>query len=199
MAEAREDIILAHLHRSRDVLERMMVDADLVATIIAIADRIALALRQGAKLLLAGNGGSASDAQHIAAEFVGRYIGDRAPFAAVALTTDSSALTSISNDYGFEHVFARQIHAIGRKGDVFVAISTSGKSQNMVTALRAARELGLTTVGFTRATPTPLRQLCDLVLAIPSEEVALIQQMHITVAHAICGLVEQTLSDARRG
>ena len=115
-------------------------------------------------MLLAGNGGSAADAQHIAAEFVGRFVNDRAPLAAIALTTDTSALTAIGNDYGFEQVFARQVRALGRKGDVFVAISTSGRSPNIVAALKAARELGLVTVGFTKDAQTPMHALCDLVL-----------------------------------
>jgi D-sedoheptulose 7-phosphate isomerase len=120
-------------------------------------------------------------------------VNDRAPLAAIALTTDTSALTAISNDYGFDQAFARQLRALGRKGDVFVAISTSGRSPNMVAALKAARELGLVTVGFTKDAPTAMHPLCDLVLAVPSEETALIQQIHITAAHAICHLVEQEL------
>jgi len=153
-------------------------------------------LRDGGKVLLAGNGGSAADAQHIAAEFVGRFVNDRAPLPALALTTDTSALTAIGNDYGFEQVFERQVRALGRRGDVFVAISTSGRSPNVLAALKAARELGLTAVGFTRDAKTPMHALCDLVLAAPSEETALIQQIHITAAHAICHLVERELLGA---
>jgi D-sedoheptulose 7-phosphate isomerase len=156
-------------------------------------------VRSGGKLLLAGNGGSAADAQHIAAEFVGRFVRDRAPLPALALTTDTSALTAIGNDYGFEHVFARQVRALGRKGDVLVAISASGRSPNIIAALQAARELGLVTIGFTRMGETPMHPFCDHVLAAASEETALIQQLHNTAAHAICDIVERELFAASRG
>jgi D-sedoheptulose 7-phosphate isomerase len=147
-------------------------------------------------VLLAGNGGSAADAQHIAAEFVGRFIHDRAPLAAIALTTDPSNMTAIGNDYGFEHVFARQISALSRPSDVFVGISTSGRSPNIIGALKTARELGLTTIGLTRHAATPMHALCDVVIGVPSDETALIQQIHITAAHAICHLVERQLFGA---
>ena len=198
MADPRHEAVLAHLRRSQQAVERVAADEKFVAATVAIAERIAASLKSGGKLLLAGNGGSASDAQHIAAEFVGRFVNDRAPLAAIALTTDTSALTAIGNDYGFEHVFERQVRALGRKGDVFIGISTSGKSPNVVTALKAARELGLVCVGFTKDAQTPMHALCDLVLAVPSEETALIQQIHITAAHAICQLVERELFGAGR-
>ena len=196
MADPREDIVLAHLQRSREAIERAAGERALIAAIVAIADRIARSLREGGKLLLAGNGGSAADAQHIAAELLSRFVSDRAPLPAIALTTDSSVLTAIGNDYGFEQVFARQIRGLGRKGDVFIAISTSGRSPNILAALKAAREIGLVTVGFTGAKLTDMRALCDLALVAPSEETALIQQVHITAAHAICGLVERELFGA---
>ena len=198
MTDSRQDAVLAHFLRSRDAVERVAADGKFVAATVAIAGRIAASLKAGGKVLLAGNGGSASDAQHIAAEFVGRFVNDRAPLAAIALTTDTSALTAIGNDYGFEHVFERQVRALGRNGDVFIGISTSGRSPNVVTALKAARELGLTNIGFTRDGQTPMHALCDIVLAVPSEETALIQQIHITAAHAICHLVERELFGAGR-
>jgi D-sedoheptulose 7-phosphate isomerase len=193
MADPRQDAVIAYLHRSQQVAGRAAADGKFVAATLAIAGRIAASLRTGGKVLLAGNGGSAADAQHIAAELVGRLVADRAPLAAISLTTDTSALTAISNDMGFEQVFARQLRALGRKGDVFVGISTSGRSPNIIAALKAARELGLITVGFTKDASTPMHSLCELVLAAPSDEVALIQQMHITAGHAICHLVEQEL------
>jgi D-sedoheptulose 7-phosphate isomerase len=193
MADPRHEAVRAHLRRSADVIERASVDGKFTAAVIAIAERVAASLKTGGKILLAGNGGSAADAQHIAAEFVGRFVEDRAPLAAIALTTDTSALTAVANDYGFEHVFERQVRALGRKGDVFVAISTSGRSSSIVAALKAARELGLVTIGFTRDGQTPMGALCDLTLAVPAEETALIQQVHITAAHAICQLVEREL------
>jgi D-sedoheptulose 7-phosphate isomerase len=198
MTDSRQDAVLAHLRRSKEAVERVAADGKFIAATVAIAGRIAASLKAGGKVLLAGNGGSASDAQHIAAELVGRLVDDRAPLAAIALTTDTSALTAIGNDYGFEHVFERQIRALGRNGDVFIGISTSGRSPNVVTALKAARELGLTTIGFTRDGQTPMHALCDIVLAVPSEETALIQQIHITAAHAICHLVERELFGAGR-
>ena len=195
--DQRSEAVLAYLLRSKQSVERSATDGQFVAAIVAIAERIAGSLKNGGKVLLAGNGGSASDAQHIAAELVGRFVNDRAPLAAIALTTDTSALTAIGNDYGFERVFERQLRALGRKGDVFVAISTSGRSPNIVAALQAARELGLTSIGFTRDGQTPMQALCDLTLAVPSDETALIQQIHITAAHAICHLVERELFGAK--
>ncbi|MEA2978841.1 MAG: D-sedoheptulose 7-phosphate isomerase [Alphaproteobacteria bacterium] len=193
MPDPRQEAVVAHLRRSQQAVERVAADGKFLAATLAIAERIAASLKGGGKVLLAGNGGSAADAQHIAAELVGRFINDRAPLAAIALTTDTSALTAIGNDYGFEQVFERQVRALGRKGDVFIGISTSGRSPNIVAALQAARDLGLVTIGFTRDAQTPMHALCDLTLAVPSEETALIQQIHITAAHAICHLVEREL------
>jgi D-sedoheptulose 7-phosphate isomerase len=196
MADPRQEAVLAHFRRSQQAVERVTADGQFVAATVAIAERIAASLKAGGKVLLAGNGGSAADAQHIAAEFVGRFVNDRAPLAAIALTTDTSALTAIGNDYGFERVFERPVRALGKRGDVFIGISTSGRSPNIVAALKAARELGLVNVGFTRDAQTPMHALCDLVLAVPSDETALIQQIHITAAHAICQLVERELFGA---
>jgi len=193
MSDPREQAVLDHFQRSRETLERAAGDREFAASIVAIADRIARALRDGGKVMLAGNGGSAADAQHIAAELVGRYIIDRAPLAALALTTDTSALTAISNDYSFDQVFERQLRGLGRKGDVFVGITTSGRSRNILAALKAARELGIVTVGFTGTKGMQMRTQCDLMLVSPSDETALIQQIHITAGHAICGLVEREL------
>lgn len=147
----------------------------------------------GGTLFFCGNGGSAADAQHLATEYVVRYMRNRRAYPAIALTTDTSVLTAIGNDYNFDQVFERQVRGLGRPGDVFVGISTSGRSANVVQALRTARDVGVTTIGFTKAGDTPMHPLCDLVLAVPADEVALIQQIHITAAHAICGLVERAL------
>jgi D-sedoheptulose 7-phosphate isomerase len=198
MADARQEAVIAYLLRSQQVVERAVADGKFVAATLAIAGRIAASLKDGGKLLLAGNGGSASDAQHIAAELLGRLVTDRAPLAAIALTTDTSALTAIGNDMGFEQVFARQLRALGRKGDVFMGLSTSGRSPNVIEALKVARELGVATVGFTKDAATPMHELCDLVLGVASDEVALIQQMHITAGHAICHLIEQELCGTGR-
>jgi D-sedoheptulose 7-phosphate isomerase len=198
MADPRQDTVLAYLRRSEQAVARAAADQDFVSAIAAIAGQVARALKRGGKVLIAGNGGSAADAQHIAAELVGRLVKDREALAAIALTTDSSALTAIGNDYGFEQIFARQIEALGRKGDVLIAISTSGRSKNVLRALDAAGLLGLVTIGFTRAANTPMHKRCDLVLGAPAGETALIQQLHITAAHAVCHLVEHELFGARR-
>ena len=159
-----------------------------------IAGAIVAALRAGNKLLIIGNGGSAADAQHIAAEIVGRYKKDRPAYAAIALTTDTSALTAIGNDYGFEQVFARQVEGLGRRGDVLLALSTSGRSPNVLAALKTARQQGLVTVGFTGAKGTALAAACDHLLVAPSDDTAVIQQIHLTLAHGICDMIEQTLT-----
>ena len=188
------DYAKQHLSASRDAFVKAAEDAAFLASIEKIADAIADALEKGGKVLLCGNGGSAADAQHIAAELVGRYEAERAALPAVALTTDTSALTAIGNDYGFEHVFERQVLALGKKGDVLIAISTSGRSPNITKALDAARRLGLVTVGFSGAKDGPMAKACDLMLRAPSEKTPIIQQLHITAAHAICGLVERRLA-----
>jgi len=188
------DMVAEHFRRSCETLSRAAEDASLRAAIDAIAAVITDAFRAGHKLLIAGNGGSAADAQHIAGEFLSRLNFDRNPLPAIALTTDSSVLTAIGNDYGFERAFERQVRGLGQPGDVFIAISTSGRSANVVAALKAAREGGLTTIGFTgTAANGTMQSLCDHCLAAPSAETPLIQQIHIVAAHAICGLVERNL------
>lgn len=188
-----DDIVATHFRRSCETLDRAADDIELRSAIHAIADAITKSFRGGGKLLLAGNGGSAADAQHIAAEFLSRLNFDRNPLPAVALTTDSSVLTAIGNDYGFNLAFERQVRGLGRQGDVFVAISTSGRSPNIIAALRAARAIGVTTVGFSGAGHRDMRAFCDHYLAAPASETPLIQQIHIVAAHAICGLVERNL------
>jgi D-sedoheptulose 7-phosphate isomerase len=165
----------------------------MLAAVAKIAGLVTQAFRRGDKLLIAGNGGSAADAQHIAAEFLSRFKLDRAPLPAIALTTDTSNLTAIGNDYGFEQVFERQVRGLGRKGDVFIGITTSGRSPNIIAALKAAREAGVTPVGFTGTPGAAMSALCDVTLIAPSDETALIQQIHITAAHAICESVERDL------
>ena len=158
-----------------------------------ITEACVKALRSGGKLLFAGNGGSAADAQHIAGEFVSRLNFDRAPLAAIALTVDTSVLTAVGNDYGYERVFERQVLCLANPGDIFVGISTSGRSANILRALRAARERGATTVGFTGSEAGEMTASCDLILAVPNASTPMIQQLHITAAHAICGEVEADL------
>jgi D-sedoheptulose 7-phosphate isomerase len=192
-----DDTVAAHFRQSCETLDRAAGDERLHAVIRAIADTITQAFRNGGKLLLAGNGGSASDAQHIAGEFLSRLNFDRNPLPAIALTSDTSVLTAIGNDYGYERTFERQVRGLGRPGDVFIAISTSGRSPNVVAALQAARKLGVTTVGFTGEGKRDMAAYCDHCLAAPSSQTPLIQQIHIVAAHAICGLVEHNLFGSR--
>jgi len=160
----------------------------------AAADALIAAYRGGHKALFFGNGGSAADAQHLAAEFLGRYMRERAPLPALALHTNSSALTAIGNDYGYEHVFARQLEALAVHGDVAVGISTSGNSPNVVQAIATARRLGLVTIALTGSSGGRLRNLADILVAVPSEETPRIQECHILAGHALCDAVEQALT-----
>jgi D-sedoheptulose 7-phosphate isomerase len=185
--------IVEYLARSRDVVEAALGDRRLIETIAAVVDRVAAALGAGHKVLLAGNGGSAGDAQHIAGELVGRFAYDRAPGAAIALTTDSSVLTAIANDYGFDAVFERQVLGLGRPGDVLIALSTSGRSPNILKAIAAARASGLVVIGFTGKSGGDMAARCDLCLCAPADSTPLIQQLHITLGHIVCGLVEGRL------
>ncbi|MGH7045115.1 MAG: SIS domain-containing protein [Stellaceae bacterium] len=185
--------ITNYLVQSRDAIQATIDDPAFANTIAAIAERIAEALGNGKKLLIAGNGGSAGDAQHIAGEFLSRLNYDRAPAAALALTTDTSVLTAIGNDYGYERVFERQILGLGTADDVFMAISTSGRSPNILRAIDAARDKGLAVVGLTGRSGGQMAGRCDLCLHAPSDSTTLIQQIHITAGHIICGLVEATL------
>lgn len=185
--------IADHFRNSLAGLTRAAQSDELQAAVKAIADAMTQALRSGNKLLLIGNGGSAADAQHIAAEIVGRYKQERPAWAAIALTTDTSALTAIGNDYGIEQIFARQVRGLARPGDVLIAMTTSGRSPNILAALQTARDLGVTTVGFTGTKGESLRALCDHVLIAPSDDTPVIQQIHMVAAHAICDDVERAV------
>lgn len=185
--------ITRYLEDSRRALDDFIADAAAQDTLFAMAEDICAALRAGGRLLVAGNGGSAADAQHIAAEFVSRLMYDRAPLAALALTTDSSALTAIGNDYGYELVFERQVLGLGQPGDVFLGISTSGNSPNILRGLQAARGKGIRTFGFTGAAGGAMRESCDRLLRAPSTQTAIAQQIHITAAHMLCALVERSM------
>lgn len=188
-----QDKIAAHFQLSLAAMTAAAGDAALLAASRAIAAASIKALKQGRKILLAGNGGSAADAQHIAAEIIGRYKRDRAAWPAVALTTDTSALTAIANDYGFERVFARQVEGLGQPGDVFIGITTSGRSPNILAALEVARQRGLVTVGMTGPSGGSMGALCDHLLVAPGPETALVQQIHLMAAHAICDEIEVAL------
>jgi D-sedoheptulose 7-phosphate isomerase len=187
-AEIRDAIL-----DSAATLRRLAEDAEAVATIAGIVELSVAALSRGNKLLLCGNGGSAADAQHWAGELVARFHYDRPGLPAIALTTDSSILTAIGNDYGYDRVFARQVEALGAAGDVLYALSTSGNSANILAALRAAKAKGLATIGFTGATGGEMRALCDLCLRVPATATPLIQEGHEVAGHTICAMIERRM------
>ncbi|MEY5100993.1 MAG: hypothetical protein RJA36_3712 [Pseudomonadota bacterium] len=172
----------------------------LFQTLHTLADDVAqagqlsvAALQAGNKLLFCGNGGSAADSQHLAAELTGRFIKDRKPLAALALSTDTSALTCIANDYTFDEVFARQVQGLGRAGDVLVAISTSGNSRNVIRAVEEAHALGLKVIGLLGRDGGALKPMCDLAIVVPSPVTARVQEAHILIGHTLCGMIEQQL------
>lgn len=179
------------------ILESIQVKEQLlhnnVSEILAIAQSVTNCLKRGGKILFFGNGGSAADSQHLAAEFVGRFQKDRKGLAAIALTTDSSILTSLANDYGYEVIFAKQIEALGRKGDVVIGISTSGRAKNVTRGIEQAKQMGLETIVLSGGCPTPLSKTADLFLGVASKVTARIQEAHITVGHIICELAEEAL------
>jgi len=180
------------LHREHaETAERFFLEG--VAAVESAAEALITAFRGGHTLLFFGNGGSAADAQHLAAEFVNRYVRDRPALAAVALTTDTSVLTSIANDTDFKSVFARQVEAIGRPGDVAIGISTSGQSANVLEGLRVARSKRLVTIGFCGEECGAMRAHCDYLISVPSRTTARVQEVHILVGHILCQIVDETL------
>lgn len=174
----------------REHLETIQALRSCLTEIGQAGQMICKALKSGRKVLLCGNGGSAADAQHIAAELVGCYEKQRRSWPAIALTTDTSALTAVSNDLGYEQVFARQVAGLAQAGDVLIAISTSGKSKNVLRAAQQARELGCKTIALTGATAEPLRSLCDVGVAVPSNRTSRVQEAHITIGHLWCEMVD---------
>lgn len=188
-----QDFIQQQIDEAHRIAGLMSQDEALKRALEAAAQAVVASLRADGKVLFAGNGGSAADAQHMAGEFVSRFLFDRPGLAAVALTTDTSILTAIGNDYGYEKLFERQVQALGRKGDVLVAYSTSGKSPNILRALEAGRAKGLVTIGFTGNRGGPMLELCDHVLATPSPDTPKIQEGHLVMGHILCGLVERTM------
>jgi len=185
-----DESIVAALRAAIDGIERLTAQSHLIAEAGAIMIR---SLRAGGKIMFCGNGGSAADSQHLAAELMGRFLKDRNPLPAMALSVDTSALTAIANDYGYEHVFSRQLRGLGRPGDVLIAISTSGRSRNVVAALETARENGFGTIGLCGANGGLMEEYCDVCIKAPAERTDLIQQLHITIGHILCGLVEEAL------
>ena len=186
------DRIKAHIERSIEAKQRILNDEALLGQLDQSIALCVEALRNGKKILFAGNGGSASDAQHLAAELVGRYRYDRESLAAIALTTDTSALTAIGNDYGYDEVFSRQLSGLGQEGDVLVAISTSGNSGNVLKAIDVARKKGVKVIGMS-GEKGKLKELSDTCLAVPAPLTATIQEAHIMLGHILCDGIEQAL------
>jgi len=176
-------------------LKTAQATLDYIATPLEVAANLCIdSLQDGGKILIFGNGGSAADAQHIAAELVGRYKVERKGLAAIALTTDTSALTSIGNDYGYAHVFDRQVEALANENDVAIGISTGGSSGNVISGLKTAKELGCKTIGFSGRDGGEMNTLCDVNLVVPAEDTPRIQEMHIVIGHTICHLIDQAFS-----
>jgi len=183
-------VVQKQLAQSIATMQAVLADESISDTIVTIAQLTAQALKSGNKLLVAGNGGSAADAQHLVAEFVVRLTENRAALRAIALTTDTSILTACANDFGFDQIFARQIEALGQPGDVFIGISTSGNSPNILHALHQARKQDLTTIGFSGSTGGKMRDLCDYNIIIPSTTTWNIQESHLALEHIFCMLTE---------
>jgi D-sedoheptulose 7-phosphate isomerase len=189
-----DDILRKNIESSIEVHSRLL-QACLPAITLA-ADALIAAYLKGHKALFFGNGGSATDAQHLATELLGRYLRERRPLPAVALHDNASAVTAIANDYGYEHVFSRQLQGLASAGDVAVAISTSGNSPSVVEAVKTARTMGVYTIALTGASGGRLREIVDVLIAVPSDETPRIQECHILVGHALCDAVEQAVSGA---
>jgi len=196
MENLMKNYIAAQISEAQRVMSAMLEDIALQSSVEAAAQACIASLKQGGKILLAGNGGSAADAQHIAGEFVSRFAFDRPGLPAIALTTDTSILTAIGNDYGYEKLFARQVQAHGNKGDVFIGYSTSGKSPNILRAFEEARARGLVCIGLTGNRGGPMRELCDFLLEVPSSDTPKIQEGHLVLGHILCGLVENAMFEA---
>ena len=188
MIKTIQEEFQSHLNTISSVINNM--EEDLEKASIIIVD----ALKNGNKILLCGNGGSAADAQHIAAELTGRYETERRGLPGIALTTDTSALTAISNDYGYDRVFDRQVESLANKGDLLLGISTSGNSSNVVNALKLGKELGCKTLGFSGRDGGNMNEVCDVNLIVPSNNTPRIQEMHILFGHTICQIVDNELS-----
>ncbi len=187
------EYISNQVKKSIDVKQQLLENSQLIELIKEVSLKCVEIYKNGNKTLIAGNGGSAADAQHIAGEFVSRFYFDRPGLASMALTTDTSIMTAIGNDYGYEKLFSRQVQANGVKGDMFIGISTSGNSVNVVEALKECKVKGIITVGFTGASGGKMAELCDYCIKVPSSETPRVQEAHILIGHIICAVVEEAI------
>ncbi|MDR6564793.1 MULTISPECIES: D-sedoheptulose 7-phosphate isomerase [unclassified Arcicella] len=187
------NLIKSQIEGSISTKQALLSDAQLTGLIDEVASVVVAAYKSGNKTILAGNGGSAADAQHIAGEFVSRFYFDRPGLASIALTTDTSVLTAIGNDYGYEKLFSRQVQAQGKPGDIFIGISTSGNSPNVIKALETCKEMGIISIGLTGEKGGAMADLCDYCIKVPSNETPRIQEVHILIGHIICCIVEEEI------
>ena len=185
--------IVNQIEEAIQVQQRMLNNDELLGKITISANKSIDSLKSGKKILLAGNGGSAADSQHIAGELVSRFAFDRPGLAAIALTTDTSILTAIGNDYGYECLFSRQIQALGEDGDIFIAYSTSGKSPNILKAITEAKDRGIYTIGLTGNRKAEMNDICDIILEVPSSDTPKIQEGHLIIGHILCGIIENKI------
>jgi D-sedoheptulose 7-phosphate isomerase len=188
-----QNAIKNQIESSMEVKRKVLQSEELINDIAVTAGRIISAYRNGKKVLLAGNGGSAADSQHLAAELVNRFSFDRPGLNALALTTDTSIITSVGNDSGFDQVFARQVNALGSEGDILIALSTSGNSANLIEALKICRTKKILTIGLTGETGGKMAEMCDICIRVPSGDTPRIQEVHILIGHIICSIVEEEL------
>jgi len=188
------DIIKSQLEASCLVKQQMLDNAAILQSIEEACTRCIAALKAGNKIILAGNGGSAADAQHIAAELVGRFETERPGLPAITLTTNPSTVTAVANDFNYDNIFRRQIQALGQPGDVFIGISTSGNSPNVIAAIEQCKTQGISVIGLTGETGGKMRELCDLCVQVPSKNTARIQESHITIGHILCSQIDGALT-----
>ena len=188
-----KDNIIQQIQASIETKQAILKDEILLSNIMTVAERLIQLYHNNGKILIAGNGGSAADAQHMAAELVGRFELERKGLPAIALTTDSSILTAVGNDYGYHYTFARQVEALGNTNDAFIAISTSGNSESIVNAVKAAKKQGLYCIGLTGSKPCKMDELCDIMLKMPSTHTPRIQESHLLIEHMLCQIIESNL------
>jgi D-sedoheptulose 7-phosphate isomerase len=194
MTSASHEIVSRNIQESIAVKQAILADQALLDSIMKVGQELAGTLQRGGKIFFFGNGGSAADAQHLAAELVGRFEKERRALPALALTANTSALTAIGNDYSYEAVFARQLEGLGSRGDAAVGISTSGKSPNVLSALRSAKKMGITAVGMTRQCSPDMAELVDYCIGVPSERTARVQEAHILIGHILCEIIDHSFS-----
>ena len=189
----KSTIVRKNLTESMELKQRLLSDEDIIKTISEISEKIIETYKNSGKVLFCGNGGSAADAQHLAAELSGRFYYDRPPLFAEAMHVNASYLTAVANDYSYDEVYKRLVNALGKKGDILIGLSTSGNSKNVIIALEQAKMLNMVTIGFTGSNGGEMKNYCDIIIDVPSNDTPRIQECHMIIGHTICELVEQEL------